>query len=56
MVISRPFNMINDLNDTKYVWKIAVRIIDIWHVQLPPKSGHLEMILLDSETYSLPSI
>ncbi|KAE9584600.1 putative nucleic acid-binding protein [Lupinus albus] len=49
MSTSRPFDMIMDLNDSKYLWKIAVRITDIWYVQLPPKPGHLEMILMDSK-------
>ncbi|KAE9608423.1 putative nucleic acid-binding protein [Lupinus albus] len=49
MVISCPFDMIKDLNDTKHIWEIAVRITDMWYVQLPPKSGHLEIILLDFE-------
>ncbi|KAE9603804.1 putative nucleic acid-binding protein [Lupinus albus] len=49
MSTSRPFDMIMDLNDSKYLWKIALRITDIWYVQLPPKPGHLEMILMDSK-------
>ncbi|KAE9612271.1 putative nucleic acid-binding protein [Lupinus albus] len=47
MSISRPFELIRDLNDSKYLWKIAVRITDIWYVQLPPKPRHMEMILMD---------
>ncbi|KAF1862375.1 hypothetical protein Lal_00026906 [Lupinus albus] len=49
MSLSRPFDFINDLNDSKYLWKIAVRITQIWYVQIPPKPGHLEMILMDSK-------
>ncbi|KAE9589995.1 putative nucleic acid-binding protein [Lupinus albus] len=47
MSISRPFELIRDLNDSKYLWKIAVRITYIWYVQLPPKPGHMKMILMD---------
>ncbi|CAL0299822.1 unnamed protein product [Lupinus luteus] len=49
MAISRPFDMIRSLNDTKHLWKIVVRITAIWYVQLPPKLGHMEMILMDSK-------
>ncbi|KAE9591473.1 putative nucleic acid-binding protein [Lupinus albus] len=48
MSLYRPFNLIKDLNDCKHLWKIAVRITQIWYVQTPPKPGHLEMILMDS--------
>ncbi|KAE9604529.1 hypothetical protein Lalb_Chr11g0072801 [Lupinus albus] len=47
MSISRPFELIRDLNDSKYMCKIVVRITDIWYVQLPPKPEHMEMILMD---------
>ncbi|KAE9607651.1 putative nucleic acid-binding protein [Lupinus albus] len=47
--ISRPFDMIMDLNDTKHLWKIVVRITEIWYVQIPPKPGHVEMVLMDSK-------
>ncbi|KAE9617002.1 hypothetical protein Lalb_Chr03g0030751 [Lupinus albus] len=49
MSLSRPFNFINDLNDSKHLWKIVVRITQLWYVQIPPKPGHLEMILMDSK-------
>ncbi|KAF1893794.1 hypothetical protein Lal_00002324 [Lupinus albus] len=41
MSISRSFDLLKDLNDSKLVWKIAVR------VQVPPKPEHLKMILMD---------
>ncbi|KAE9617964.1 hypothetical protein Lalb_Chr03g0041121 [Lupinus albus] len=50
MSLSRPFDFIKDLNDSKHLWKIAVRITQIWYVQIPSKPGHLEMILMDSKT------
>ncbi|KAF1870438.1 hypothetical protein Lal_00003644 [Lupinus albus] len=46
MSISRPFDMIMDLNDTKHLWKIAIRITELWYAQIPPKPRHLEMILM----------
>ncbi|KAF1858756.1 hypothetical protein Lal_00044789 [Lupinus albus] len=49
MSLSWPFDFIKDLNDSKHLWKIAVRITQIWYVQIPPKPGHLEMILMDSK-------
>ncbi|KAF1865958.1 hypothetical protein Lal_00041655, partial [Lupinus albus] len=49
MSLSRPYDFIMDLNDAKQFWKIAVRITQIWYVQIPPKPGHLEMILIDSK-------
>ncbi|KAF1881976.1 hypothetical protein Lal_00038620 [Lupinus albus] len=47
--LSRPFNFIKDVNDSKHIWKIVVRITQLWYVQIPPKPGHLEMILMDSK-------
>ncbi|KAE9604508.1 putative nucleic acid-binding protein [Lupinus albus] len=49
MSLSWPFDFIKDVNDSKHLWKIAVRITQLWYVQIPPKSGHLEMILMDSK-------
>ncbi|KAF1865914.1 hypothetical protein Lal_00033375 [Lupinus albus] len=48
MSLSRPFDFTKDVNDSKHLWKIAVRITQLWYVQIPPKPGHLEMILMDS--------
>ncbi|KAE9591336.1 putative nucleic acid-binding protein [Lupinus albus] len=49
MSLSRPFDLIKDLNDSKHLWKIAIRITQIRYVQTPLKPGHLEMILMDSK-------
>ncbi|KAF1862524.1 hypothetical protein Lal_00024425, partial [Lupinus albus] len=38
-----------DINDSKQLWKIAVRITNRWYVSMPPRSGHLDMILMDSK-------
>ncbi|CAL0303320.1 unnamed protein product [Lupinus luteus] len=54
--MARPFELISDLNDSKHLWKIAVRIIDIWYVQLPPKPGHLQMILMNSKEITCATI
>ncbi|KAE9607701.1 putative nucleic acid-binding protein [Lupinus albus] len=49
MSISNTFDMIKDINDSKQLWKIAVRITNRWYVSMPPRSGHLDMILMDSK-------
>ncbi|KAF1862315.1 hypothetical protein Lal_00026843 [Lupinus albus] len=56
MSLSRPFDFIKDLNDSKHIWKIAVRITQIWYVQIPLKPGHLEMILMDSKEITCVTI
>ncbi|KAE9603803.1 putative nucleic acid-binding protein [Lupinus albus] len=53
MSLSYPFDMITDVNDSKHFWKIAVRITKLWFVQKPPKSGHLEMVLMDSKGHKI---
>ncbi|KAE9619804.1 hypothetical protein Lal_00040383 [Lupinus albus] len=53
MSISRLFQLTRDLNDSKHMWKIAVRITYIWYVQLPPKPGHMEMILMDCKGHKI---
>ncbi|KAF1876975.1 hypothetical protein Lal_00012449, partial [Lupinus albus] len=49
MSLSRPFDFIKDVNDSKHLWKVVVRITQLWYVQVPPKPCHLEMILMDSK-------
>ncbi|KAE9617641.1 hypothetical protein Lalb_Chr03g0037511 [Lupinus albus] len=49
MSLSWPFDFIKDVNDSKHLWKIAVRITQLWYVQIPSKTSHLEMILMDSK-------
>ncbi|XP_019436907.1 PREDICTED: uncharacterized protein LOC109343176 [Lupinus angustifolius] len=56
MSTSRHFELIRDLNDSKHMWKITVRITEIWYVQLPPKPGHLEMILMDCKEITCVTI
>ncbi|KAF1860012.1 hypothetical protein Lal_00027862 [Lupinus albus] len=53
MSLSHPFDMITDVNDSKHFWKIAVRITKLWFVPKPPKSGHLEMVLMDSKGHKI---
>ncbi|KAF1863760.1 hypothetical protein Lal_00030861 [Lupinus albus] len=53
MSLSHPFDMITGVNDSKHFWKIAVRITKLWFVQKPPKSGHLEMVLMDSKGHKI---
>ncbi|KAE9604399.1 putative nucleic acid-binding protein [Lupinus albus] len=49
MSISNTFDMIKDINESKQLWKIVVRITNLWYVQMPPRSDHLDMILMDSK-------
>ncbi|KAE9615727.1 putative nucleic acid-binding protein [Lupinus albus] len=53
MSLSHLFDMITDANDSKHFWKIAVRITKLWFVQKPPKSGYLEMVLMDSKGHKI---
>ncbi|KAE9615310.1 putative nucleic acid-binding protein [Lupinus albus] len=49
MSASHKCDMIKDINDSKQQWKIVVRIANRWYVQMPPRSGHLDMILMDEQ-------
>ncbi|KAE9619424.1 putative nucleic acid-binding protein [Lupinus albus] len=49
MSASHKCDMIKDINDSKQQWKIAIRIANRWYVQKPPRSGHLNMILMDEQ-------
>ncbi|KAE9604357.1 putative nucleic acid-binding protein [Lupinus albus] len=49
MSVSHTFDMIKDINDSKQQWKIAIRIMNRLYVQMPPRSGHLDMILMDKQ-------
>ncbi|KAE9610945.1 putative nucleic acid-binding protein [Lupinus albus] len=53
MSLSRPFDFIKDVNDSKHLWKVVVRITQLWYVQVPPKPCHLEMILMDSKGHKI---
>lgn len=47
--MARRINLIEEINDTKETWKLAVRITNMWFFQNPSKGGFLEMILMDDK-------
>lgn len=46
--IARPFEMVKDINDTKELWKIVVRIHHKWTVISKTKES-LKMIVVDKD-------
>ncbi|XP_058739254.1 uncharacterized protein LOC131611176 isoform X2 [Vicia villosa] len=46
--MARPFELVKDINDTKELWKIAVRVHHKWTVVNKNKE-HFEMLLCDKE-------
>jgi len=49
--ITRPFDEIKQIDETKDVWTLAVRIVDLWPVIGKYNSEHLEMIVSDAQVY-----
>lgn len=47
--MARPFQKINSLNDSKSLWKIAVRVVDLWTVGNSKNKQHIEMVVCDKE-------
>jgi hypothetical protein len=47
--MARPFQKIKNLNDSKSLWKIAVRVVDMWTVANSKNKQHIEMVLCDKE-------
>jgi hypothetical protein len=47
--IARPFDDIKEINETKDVWTLAMRIVDLWPVIDKYNSEHLEMIVKDAQ-------
>jgi hypothetical protein len=50
--MSRSFDSIKDINDEKELWKLAVRIEDIWKTGVG-KLEHLEFLILDKQVIYL---
>ncbi|KAK2381460.1 hypothetical protein QL285_069055 [Trifolium repens] len=46
--MSRGFDAVNDINDSKELWKLAVRVEDLWTVTHRGKE-HLEFLILDKQ-------
>ncbi|MCI21340.1 DUF223 domain protein, partial [Trifolium medium] len=47
--MARSIDSIKDITDLKELWKLAVRIEDLWSVFSKSKEEHLEFILLDKQ-------
>ncbi|WJX21816.1 hypothetical protein P8452_11196 [Trifolium repens] len=46
--LSRPFDSINDINTEREVWKLPVKIVNIWYERDSPRKHHIEMVVMDS--------
>ncbi|CAL5196453.1 unnamed protein product [Lathyrus oleraceus] len=46
--MARPIEDVRDINNSK-LWKIAVRIRDLWFVKSVSNKEHLEMVLADAK-------
>jgi len=47
--VQRGYDKISDMNDSKDVWKLAVRIVDLWTVISKYRQESMEMIIVDKE-------
>ncbi|XP_058762781.1 uncharacterized protein LOC131636142 isoform X2 [Vicia villosa] len=50
--MARSFELVKDINDTKEIWKVAVRVHHKWIVVSKNKE-HFEMLLCDKENSEL---
>ncbi|WJX68504.1 hypothetical protein P8452_52866 [Trifolium repens] len=46
--MSRDFDNIKDINDGKEIWKLAVRLEDLWKSGIG-KNEHMEFLILDKQ-------
>jgi hypothetical protein len=46
--LSRPFNSISQINTESEVWKLPVKIVNIWHEKDSPCDHHIELVVMDS--------
>jgi hypothetical protein len=54
--MERPMKFIVDMTDKKDLWKIAVKVKDIWTIVKDGKE-HLELIIVDAKVFFLfPSL
>jgi len=47
--MARPLQKIKNINDSKSLWKIVVRVVDMWTVANSKNKQHIEMVLCDKE-------
>jgi hypothetical protein len=50
--MARAVENIKDLNDSKYLWKLAVLVKDLWVVNNQKGVKHVEMVLTDKMVWS----
>lgn len=48
--VARPFDDIKDIEDSKDIWTLSVRIVDVWPVITKFKSEHIEMVIMDAQS------
>lgn len=48
--VARPFDDIKDIDDSKDIWTLSVRIVDVWPVITKFKSEHIEMVIMDAQS------
>jgi hypothetical protein len=49
--MSRDFDSIKDINDGKEIWKLAVRLEDLWKSGIG-KNEHMEFLILDKQVHA----
>ncbi|XP_058775071.1 uncharacterized protein LOC131649297 [Vicia villosa] len=54
--MSRPIEPLKEINDSKDLWKIAVRCKHLWTVTSSSNKEHVEMVLVDSKNAEFPEI
>lgn len=47
--MTRPIEDTKNINDSKNLWKIVVRIKDLWSFTTMTNKEHLEMVVIDSK-------
>lgn len=52
VLMARPIDAIIDVNPNKEVWKVAVKIIDLWTSFNKQQEDHYEMIFMDAKVIS----
>ncbi|KAL5075183.1 hypothetical protein RYX36_014167, partial [Vicia faba] len=49
--MSRPSIMICNLKPEQNVWKIAIRVVDVWNIKERNGQQHLEAIIQDAKEF-----
>lgn len=48
-----PIENVKDINDFKYLWKIVVKIRNMWFITSMSNKEHLETVIIDAKIYVL---